>query len=285
MTAKARETDIGVVSILLLALLERTSRRASKKDVHRLRTTVRRLEVRLTAAPSKIANSLKKLRKKAGKVRDLDVHLDLLQPPLLDGRKLSGAADSRLRPQAELRSILQKRRDRQRRALRALAKQSAPLLERRLPELIEGRTAPAVAVEHARQLASRARQRFLQMTKTIPEDEQRLHRLRIETKKLRYSLEPLQSFEQAAELAEKFRQVQDAIGDWHDWVTLEQLAQKRLRASDAAPVLAALHARVGREFRRCRRSAQSVRSWIMGSRPALPAATAAAGPRLVRKAG
>ena len=314
-TANANEINPATLSIGLLALLEALSRRAGKRDVHRLRTTVRRLEVQLGQPPAKIAKSLKKLRKKAGKVRDIDVHLDLLEAPLVSVRGRSASDSPEARAQEKLRSVLQKKRARQRSALRAVVKQFAPLLKAQLPELVQ-LSRPALTLQEARRRASRARRRFLRWTHSIPDQEQRLHQLRIRAKKERYLLEPLRNCEEAMEAAERFKQVQDAIGQWHDWATLAELAERSLGcstktsstrdtkvssikdsskdSSGAAAVLHALHARVGREYRRARRSAQSARSWMTGRKASSPAAAGArrrppasadTGPKLVHKAG
>ena len=305
--AKANPGEINpaTLSIRLLALLEKASQRAGKGVVHRLRTTVRRLEVHLGTPPPKIAKSLKKLRKKAGKVRDIDVHLGLLQAPLLPARGRRASDSPEVQTQEKLQSLLEKKRDSQSSALRALVKQTTLLLEERLPVLVEQRSEPSIPLQEARKRASRARRRYLQWTRSIPEAPQRLHQLRINAKKLRYEMEPLQNCQEAVELAEQFKKVQDAIGQWHDWATLAEIADQcfdsKSQDSKAAPVLQALHARVEREYRRARRSAESVRSWITGSTPAkasaagarsvasLPArkgpVSAGAGPRLVHKAG
>jgi CHAD domain-containing protein len=273
----------------LLALLHRLSADASKKDVHALRTTVRRLEVQLGTPPPKIAKALKKLRKRGGKVRDLDVHLGLLKAPLpLAHGKRPGAASQTSQAQDKLRKVLKRKRERRSDTLREVVDDSLPLLESRLPAVAAEHVARPVSLHDARQRASRARRRFLQWTRHIPDDEQRLHELRIRTKKLRYEMEPLAHCEEAAELVEKFKQVQDAIGDWHDWLTLAALAADRFgspKASSQAGLFCdALRARAAREYRKARRSAETVRSWMTGSRPAAPAG-ADTGPRLVRKAG
>jgi CHAD domain-containing protein len=314
------EINPATLSIRLLALLEKASQRAGKGVVHRLRTTVRRLEVHLGTPPPRIAKSLKKLRKKAGKVRDIDVHLGLLEPPLLPARGRSASHSPEVRYREKLQSRLQKQRKRNSTALRAVVKKSTPVLEAELPNLVEQRSEPNMTLQESRKRASRARRRFVQWTRTIPEDAPRLHRLRINAKKLRYEMEPLQNCEEAVALAEKFKQVQDAIGQWHDWATLAEIAEQCLGSKDsaskdtkAAPVLQALHARVEREYRRARRSAETVRNWMMGSsgkaaRPAagtrssaaatpagthgrasLPGrkgpATSGGGPRLIHKVG
>ena len=315
-TANPGEINPATLSIRLLALLEKTSKRAGKGVVHRLRTTVRRLEVNLGAPPPRIAKSLKKLRKKAGKVRDIDVHLDLLKAPLVSARGRRSSDSPEKKYQDKLQSSLEKSRDRESSALRGLVKNSTPLLEERLPILIEQRSEPNITLQEARQRSSRARRRFVQWTRKIPDDPQRLHQLRINAKKLRYEMEPLQNCQEAAELAEKFKQVQDAIGQWHDWATLAELAERCFNSkgsdskgsgskpsSEATPVLQALHARVEREYRRARRSAENVRSWMTGSTPSKARPTAVgvhnvaspparkgpvstgAGPRLIPKAG
>ncbi len=303
-TTKPTEITPAVLSIWLLALLERIpgerhrppdrapaarhgaipARHSEKQDVHRLRTTVRRLEVQLSNPPAKVAKSLKALRREAGKVRDIDVHLGLLKSSLLPrlavrGRISPSAGSSGVRvspAQQELREILEERRDRHLASLRDLVTEVRPLLEARLPALVELASSGTPSARQAHQQASLACNRFLQWTRTIPEDPARLHRLRINAKKLRYSMEPLQAFDEAAELAGKFKQVQDAIGTWHDWTTLHELAERRLDSADAEPLFAALSARTEREYRKARRVARSVRAWIIGHKPV--ASAAAAGP-------
>jgi len=304
--ANPSEINPAATGIRLLALLAKASQRANKGVVHRLRTTVRRLEVQFGTPPPRIAKSLKKLRKKAGQVRDIDVHLDLLEPPLLPARGRRASDSPETRYQEKLQDMLQKQRKRKSSALRTLVKDSTPLLETQLPTLVEKCSERNVTLEESRQQASRARRQFVRWTRKIPDDAQRLHQLRINAKKLRYAMEPLQNCEEAVVLAEKFKQVQDTIGQWHDWATLAEIAEECFdskgsasKDSRAAPVLHALHARVEREYRKARRSAESVRSWMTGSatttstgaqgKTPLPArkapSPAGAGPRLIHKAG
>ena len=287
--AKSTSTSPAELTTQLLALLQRLSSRPGKNDVHDVRTTERRLEVQLRNPPPKVAKALKQLRKRAGKARDLDVHLGLLKAPLLPRARRRSDAQQAADAQDELRKFLKRKRNRQRDALRDMVKETAPLLKARLPEVAEGHAAPTVSLHDARQRASRARHRYLQYTRQIPDDEQRLHVLRINVKKLRYEMEPLVDCEEATELVEKFKQVQDAIGDWHDWLTLAELAVRHFDSpkgfSGAGLACKALRARAAREYRKARRSAESVSSWMMGRRPAAPAAAADTGPRLLRKAG
>ena len=259
--------NVSVLSIRLLSLLEKMP--SSERDVHLLRTTIRRIEVQLADAAAKVAKPLKSLRKKAGKVRDVDVHLALLKPPLLPNTPTPNDPTTReaiAGLQDKLREILKVRHDRQLDSLRDAVTEARPLLEAKLPAIVEHADLAEPTPRDAHRQTRQARQRFLQLTRRVPEDAQELHQLRIQAKKLRYAMEPLQPFEEAVELVAKFKQVQDAIGSWHDWATLAQLAQRKL--TDAAPICAVLQARTAREYRKARRVALNVRSWMSEPKPA-----------------
>lgn len=272
-TTKHSPMTPAVLTVRLLALLESVSNRASKQDVHLLRTTVRRLEVQLSNPSTKIAKSLKSLRRKAGEVRDLDVHLDLLKSPLplASGlhvavyRKSGGQTEPG--PQKELRKILKARRDRRLKSLRKLVAEATPILQERLPVIAESLAPATPAAAEVHRQASRARNLYLRWTRTIPTRPDRLHRLRINTKKLRYSLEPFSAFHEASDLVARFKAVQDAIGDWHDWATLKELAGRYLDPSDAAPLCKVLEARGARQFQQAIRAAQSARNVMQGRKP------------------
>jgi CHAD domain-containing protein len=254
--------NASVLSIRLLSLLEKMP--SSKQDVHLFRTTIRRLEVHLANPPAKIAKPLKRLRKKAGTVRDIDVHLSLLKPLLSPPAAANRALI--LAEQRKLREILKARHDRQLDSLQDAVADARPMLEKKLPALAGSVASIAPTARDLRRRIGRARRRFLQLTRRVPKGARQLHQLRIQTKKLRYSIEPLPTGE-AVELTAKFKLVQDAIGAWHDWATLAELARRTLSA-DAEPLCAALEARTGREHNKARRAVQNVRSWMNRRRPA-----------------
>jgi CHAD domain-containing protein len=280
--AKTSRTSTAALSSRLLSLLEKSP--ARKQDVHLLRTTVRRLEVRLGNTPAKIAKTLKDLRKKAGRVRDIDVHLGLLKSPLLP--KSSADCDSVSAMQDELRQVLKAKRERHLDSLRDAVAAAAPLLQARLPVLAASSTlGVSTSARDAHRQASQARDRFLQWTRPVPEEDDKLHQLRIRTKKLRYSLEPLEAFPECVELAAKLKQVQDHIGRWHDWATLSQLAQHELHSCEAEPLCAALRRRSGSQYRRARRAAESARSWMTGGKPVASVSAAPNSMNRIHKAG
>lgn len=287
-TVTTPQINAAVLGTQLLALLETILTHAGRDEVHRLRTTVRRLEVQLSDCPRKVARSLKTLRREAGKVRDIDVQIALLKPAIL--RNIPGSRDEEfdsLDSMEKLRETLKAKRDRHLSSLRDLVVDAAPLLEAKLPLLAERAANLTHGAQDARLLTARARKRFLQWTRNIPDDPERLHRLRIDTKRLRYSLEPLQGFKDSIELAAKLKQVQDAIGSWHDWATLQQVADSELRVPrnslEAEPLSAALGQRTAREYRKARRVAQTAHNWMTAEKSAEPTTGTHASQRAVRK--
>jgi CHAD domain-containing protein len=281
-TAKTSRSGAAALSGRLLSLLEKSP--AGKQDVHLLRTTIRRLEVRLGNTSSKVAKALKDLRKKAGRVRDIDVHLGLLKSPLLP--ESSANRDCASAVQEELRKILKAKRERHLDSLREALAAAAPLLQARLLVLAASSTlGVSSSARDAHRQASQARDHFLQWTRSVPEEDDKLHELRIRTKKLRYSLEPLEAFPECVELAAKLKQVQDAIGRWHDWATLSQLAQHELHSCEAEPLCAALSRRSVSQYRRARRAAESARSWMTGGKPAASVSAATHSLKRIHKVG
>jgi CHAD domain-containing protein len=250
--------------VRLLALLQKIPDQAGKKEIHLLRTSVRRLEAQLNEPPAKVAKALKRLRRKAGRVRDVDVHLDLLKtPPAAKGSRTVAAQEQ----WQTLRKILKEQRAEQLESLRAVVKDSTGVLLKRLPALAEAASAVEPKADEAHQRSEQARERYQRWSRTIPSDAEHFHQLRIDTKHLRYTLEPLENFEEAAELVGRLKEVQDAIGNWHDWATLHELAEESLDPAAAAPVCQALRARANREYRKARRTAEAVRNWMSGRKP------------------
>lgn len=282
-TANPTQGSTAELTIRLLALLEKMTGEASSDDVHKLRTSVRRIEVRLGHCSPKVAKSLRALRKKAGKVRDIDVHLGLLKSSLFTPATKSAAIASSVRD--ELRRILNSNRERDQKSLLRLVARAAPLLESRLPKAVHRAIRPEPDAAAARQLTISARRHYLQWTHSIPDAGAPLHRLRIDAKKLRYSLEPLAAFPDASEMAEHLKQVQDAIGSWHDWATLLELAGQKLRSASSESAFAALEARTTREFNKAHRTAERVRQWMIVTKSPASPTRGHSSPYLVRKAG
>ena len=61
-----------------------------------------------------------------------------------------------------------------------------------------------------------------------PVTEDVLHQYRIPVKRARYAAEFAPKSTEAAQFITQIKRLQDAIGDWHDWLTLTQTASKQI---------------------------------------------------------
>lgn len=220
-----RELVTSLEAAIPLALAD-----ATPQAVHKLRTTSRRIEALLElltllpdlpghAKPAKkVHKLLRKLRRAAGRVRDLDVQLDLVQSKSDEADQLQSLFKrQRKRVAKELVAAIDKHQAKLTRALEALLESLAPaeslaLPAARLKQLTldwYARSTPATAKHNHRQL----------------------HDTRKAAKLARYIAESAPS---TRPLARIFESLQQSGGDWHDWLTLSSIAQHEL--SDASPL-------------------------------------------------
>ena len=222
----------------LLASIVNLLQQPRSKGAHFYRTSLRRFQAwsdvfhpRLDTEQKKALKFLEKLRKITGKLRDSDVHLDLLEQ--LHTNSAAG--------KKKLEKALRSRRDSQEkrlkaslrdpilasiwRTLRPLDRAPAPQQENGAFHPIKGMTGLALDEYRA----------FVQgHGKTSAEN---LHEYRLECKRFRYTAELAGETPEANGLVETWKGVQDVIGDWHDHLTLSELAEEVLADS---PVLTAL---------------------------------------------
>jgi len=217
----------------------------SPEQVHKLRTTSRRIKVaernlELNGRQDDLIGDIDRLRKRAGKLRDLDVQLLLVQelgdrPGVSTLREFLEAR----RAKAE-RKLLERTLELNNRKTRATLTELAGKLKE---------SAPASKVYVARTQAALAKLQARLDPDRLREDDEYLHDLRIRIKKARYIAEGDLS-ESGVRLAERLKTVQDAIGKWHDWLQLLGNAERQLDESAAAALLA------------------QIRSWTASSRSA-----------------
>jgi len=203
----------------------------TSKDVHKLRTSIRRIEVALEPAgkfsgSKKLQRHLDTMRRMAGRVRDIDVQIDLLR-----GLHVEDYGNDCV----ELQNVLQRRRAKQEKKTGArVAKEIGKGLEARLQDAAKvleelPRTRRVANQERVEQL----RQQFIELTREVPQDGDPLHALRKASKRLRYRLEAIAGRESRS-LEKDMKGVQDAIGAWHDWATLTAEGEKRLAPKSIA---------------------------------------------------
>jgi CHAD domain-containing protein len=225
---------IGKTSRKLRKLMKKAPKRPTPDQVHALRTNIRRLEAAsetLGPKPSRrercLLRDLRRIRKRAGKVRDMDV-------------LTADAASLRLEQEqecaVELLQYLGAKRYKHARRLHAALRQTgqdlgrrvkkfSKRLEKQIPKSDQDSSngqppAPTEAAAVAIRLSSE-----LKMPPKL--NRKNLHPYRLKVKELR---EVLRLAERPAnpELIDVLGEVKDAIGDWHDWDELVAIAARVL---------------------------------------------------------
>ena len=252
------------VSEAFLAALEECVEGAEPEAVHRVRTGSRRLQAMIeSTTPSgafgKLTKArlrqLKKIRRAAGPVRDLDVQRKLLE------QWTRGEAGHPVRDQALALDawLKDQRNDQAKKMLEAISKPQQRLTELGpLPRFEVGKSAggaDAVAMDF-----------FARAAYAMPHlDGENLHDFRKAAKKARYIAESggLERPLEPSRVGKALKRVQDAIGEWHDWLCLQRDARKAL-GEDAAELSAALDAEVGRHFSSAINTTESMRGRLLG---------------------
>ena len=243
---------------------------ADPDAVHRVRTGSRRLqamlEARLRETPGPALEQaarawlrqLKQIRRTAGAVRDLDVQRKLLQDWV---GKDSGA----LSKQAEmLDAWLKNERKRLAHGMqRQTRKRQRALAEGQAGFLAAMSHAPLSSIRISRPADAVALEDFVRAADAIPVlDGENLHDFRKATKKARYVAESAVDG-QTSSVAIALKRIQDAIGDWHDWLCLSEEASAAL--GQEAPDLAAfLEREVESHFAAAMKTTLSTRGRLLG---------------------
>ena len=213
-------------------------------SVHRFRTGTRRLQIllgelspKLDRNEKKLLKQLARIRKRAGKVRDLDVQLTALR---------SFKFSRQPRRKTQLINSLIELRGRQEKKLR---KQVDPDTIREIRKRLK-RAATRFNPETARDPLSVAKTMLAKLDAAdAPLTEAVLHQYRILSKRARYAAEFASPSPEAASFIAAIKALQDALGDWHDWRTLTQTATDHQGDVRESPLVAELHNVTGAKFR------------------------------------
>jgi CHAD domain-containing protein len=214
------------------------------ENVHAFRTTSRRLQTLLEEIipdrdrnQKKLLKMLDRIRKRAGKVRDLDVQLAAL-------RSLKVPQEPRRKTQL-MHGLIELRATHERKLRKALKKELIQEIRKRLK-----RASKEVAPEASRDALRAARTMLAQVVRPAgPVTEDVLHAYRTVVKRARYAAEFAPRSAEVAQFIAQVKRLQDAVGNWHDWLTLTQTATKRLGDVDQSSLVAALHNVTGSKFR------------------------------------
>jgi len=221
--------------------LKGLSRKPRPEQVHKLRTSARRVQAIAAALPRilpktsrRLVGSIEPLRKTAGRVRDMDVLAANLRKLAQDS---SGGS---LAPLAPLIDRLQSARaggaEKLRRQLERSGKKARHTLKvfAHQAELswpangsgahANGHAAHAGNGSRRNGLNPQAKRLAHRLAEWPPLDEENLHRFRVKLKELRYTLQ-LDAHADPGFVA-ALGSAQRSIGDWHDWRQLSTMVQE-----------------------------------------------------------
>ena len=232
------------------------------ENVHKFRTSSRRVEVLVAdLAESRSGNDKKllrllgRIRKKAGRVRDLDVQSAAL-------RSLKIAQDSRRKSQL-MRTLAEERDKREKKLAKSLDKRTFAEVRKRLK-----RTAASLQIPKDADPLRLARQQLSRLE--IDQGavtERTLHQFRIAGKRARYVAELAGKDPEATRLIALLNHMQDVIGDWHDWVQLADKAEKLFGGVQDSALVAALRNITRAKFRQAVNTLTETRAALAGKKP------------------
>jgi len=212
----------------LRKVLKDALREPTPVQVHDLRTNIRRLEAMMSALAldsektgQRLLKQLTRIRKRSGKVRDMDVLTT-------DATRLNKDADEGCRVQL-IEHLGAERRSKAKKLHSAIAnlrpkvRKNLKRLGRRLDKMVPDTrtdaseaTAKATAAALELQTELNAPSRFTR---------QNIHPYRLKVKELRNVLRLAQNSKDEDFIA-ALGEVKDAIGDWHDWEELRAIADE-----------------------------------------------------------
>jgi CHAD domain-containing protein len=227
---------------------------------------------------------LKKVRRAAGTVRDLDVHRELLADNFLpaadtapdkvaadlaEATAAAGTGSVEITPLMEqarsLDAWLKARRSDAAGALCTTLDSHVQALldaeERFIAEIAKRR---AILVRAHRPAVRLALEDYLRLMDAMPLlDKENLHDFRKGAKKARYVAESDDDDPAAKAIAKAIKRVQDAIGEWHDWVVVAEESHEALGA-DGGRLQIDLEARAQHAYERALRTTSTMGRRFIG---------------------
>lgn len=249
----------------LRKLLANLPRDASPEKVHKLRTTARKVEAIFGALSldsqkneQRLIKRLRKIRKRAGKVRDLDVLTGDLATVQVDGetdcqvRVLECLGAKRSKRAAKLRHSVGQCRGK----LKTRLRRASASLDQALGDT-EFHPESAAAAESLR-LSSE-----LDIPKRL--NKGNLHAYRLKLKQLRYVLELAPDH---PKFIEDLGEAKDAIGEWHDWEELIAIANAVLDHGNTCKLIRKLKETTDSKFAHALRVTENLRrNYLQNSPP------------------
>lgn len=214
--------------------LLRVASEATPETVHHFRTSSRRLETLLQKLvptadrnQKKLLKVLSRIRRRAGKIRDVDVQLAALR---------SFKVPQARRKTQLIHGLIELRVHHERRLSKLLTKQ-------RIVEAIKRikRSSRGLKIVGSRDPLSVAKKIVSKIAVAGAMDDQLLHHYRLAVKQARYAAEFAPKSADSEQFIAGLKLLQDALGNWHDWMTLTQTATEHLGGVSQSSLVAELH--------------------------------------------
>ena len=280
-------------SLGLIRKLDRSLAQADKKlapeRVHLIRTTSRRLEALLETLGEesdrkqrKLQKRLKRLRRGAGAVRDIDVQIVAL-------RKLKIGREQERKTRL-MQALNERRTEREQELAEALADKDAQKVRKALhrwaEEISSAKPAEGAAEKRECDEVATSLRMFATLARKVrsltPDN---LHAYRTRCKRIRYVAEMAGNTPEAKRVIEPLKRIQDAVGDWHDWLTLTETAESLFSRALESGLVAAMRNVTNAKFVEARGTCQEVRRALLAQyRAMLAKKRAQRAPAVPRKA-
>jgi CHAD domain-containing protein len=247
--------------------LGKLGRKPAPERVHKFRTSSRRVEALLSEVvvknhvnEAKLLTRLARLRKKAGRLRDLDVEIAALRAlrfPEANGHKSQVMA-----------ALIKERAKREKKLIKAADRATIDAVRRRLRRSAKDLDIPA----NREPLALTFRKLRELSQSTAPLTEKTLHEYRIIGKRARYLAEFACDGPDRKRVVDQLKHMQDVIGEWHDWLKLSEKAEEILGGVRDSPLVAMLRNVTQAKFRQSLEAVRELRTTFpTDAHPAQPA--------------
>lgn len=211
----------------LLASIANLRQQPTSKGAHFYRTSLRRFQAwsdvfhpHIDPEQQRALRFLDRLRRSTGKLRDSEVHLDLLKD--ITGVKAKEKKQLEKKLKARKKSCGKKLKS----ILRDPVLNGIWRILRVLDESPALPSEPAHLIQGSADLALQEYRAFVQRRGRLSADN--LHEYRLECKRFRYTAELAGETPQGDTLIAAWKAVQDVIGEWHDCLTLSEVTQSIL---------------------------------------------------------
>jgi len=262
-TVSPKQEHLRLVFSRMSRSIGHLAKGSKSAHVHHFRTNSRRVEALLsellpeTGNKKKLLKLLSKLRKKAGRVRDLDVQLRFLKNLRVPDRH---------NHRAQLLELLGEEQDR---SSKKLVKRFDADMVRELRKRLR-RVRSEIKLDGIDPLKLALSR--LPQPGQAPMTEKTLHACRIATKKSRYLAELAPDSPKAKALVEELKRAQDEVGEWHDVLKLQEKAEELFGTVHNSALVAAIQ-NISRA--RFRRAVNTMSATIAAASQRQPAASSA----------